>query len=162
MEIFSKRNIDAAKADIEAAKKVVITAHLNPDGDALGSSLALYNYLKTTKEECHVILPNNIPDTFKWMPGCSEILIWDNENAQKLLAEADMIFLLDFNNASRVDKMQKALEESSAVKIMIDHHPNPQEGLCKHVFSDHEAAAACELLYIFCIAHIYQNLLHHM
>lgn len=149
MEIFSKKNIEAAKADIEAAQKVLITAHLNPDGDALGSILALYNYLKDRKE-CHVVLPNNIPDTFKWMPGCGDIIIWDNEMAPKIVAEADLMFLLDFNTASRVDKMQTPIEQSSAVKIMIDHHPNPQEGLCKHVFSDPEAAAACELVYIFC------------
>jgi len=149
MEIFSKKNIDAAKADIDAAQKVVITAHLNPDGDALGSALALYNYLKD-KKDCKIILPNNIPDTFKWMPGCSEIIIWDNETSPKAISEADMLFLLDFNNAARVDKMQAHVEESKAVKIMIDHHPNPQEGLCKHVFSDPEAAAACELVYLFC------------
>ncbi|MBQ5574519.1 MAG: bifunctional oligoribonuclease/PAP phosphatase NrnA [Bacteroidales bacterium] len=149
MQIFSKKNIEAAKADIEAAKKVVITAHLNPDGDALGSTLALYNFLKD-KKECHVVYPNNIPDTFKWMPGCGDIIIWDNEQAHQIVAEADLMFLLDFNTASRVDKMQKIVEESSAVKIMIDHHPNPQEGLCKHVFSDPEAAAASELVFLFC------------
>ncbi len=149
MEIFSKKIIDNVKADISGGSKIVITAHLNPDGDALGSSLALYNYLKTSKD-CHIILPNNIPDTFKWMPGCNEILIWENEESPRILAEAEMIFILDFNTASRVDKMQKALEESKAIKIMIDHHPFPQEGLCKYVFSCPEAAATCELMWLFC------------
>ena len=107
MQIFSKKNIEAAKADIEAAKKVVITAHLNPDGDALGSTLALYNFLKD-KKECHVVYPNNIPDTFKWMPGCGDIIIWDNEQAHQIVAEADL------------------------------------------VFSDPEAAAASELVFLFC------------
>jgi len=149
MELFSKKIIDNVKADISEAKRIVITAHLNPDGDALGSSLALYNYLKNSKD-CKIILPNNIPDTFKWMPGCGEILIWENEGAPEILAQADMVFILDFNNASRVDKMQKPLEESKATKIMIDHHPGPQEGLCKYVFSYPEAAATCELMWLFC------------
>lgn len=148
MEIFSKNLISSAKAEIDKASKVVIIAHMNPDGDALGSSLALYNILKTSKD-CKVIMPNNIPDTFKWMPACAEILIWDHEIAPQILADAELIFILDFNNSSRSDKMQKQLEESKAVKIMIDHHPSPQEGLCQYVFSDHTAAATCELLYIF-------------
>lgn len=148
-EIFSKKNIEAAKADIEAAQKVIITAHLNPDGDALGSILALYDILKD-KKNCHIVLPNNIPDTFKWMPGCEDILIWDNEQSHHFVEEADLMLLLDFNTASRVDKMQTPVEQSDAIKIMIDHHPGPQEGLCKHVFSDPDAAAACELVFLFC------------
>ncbi len=155
MEIFSKKIIEDVKADVSAAKKIVITAHMNPDGDALGSSLGLYNYLKDSKD-CTIILPNNIPDTFKWMPGCNEIMIWENEGAPEKLLSADLIFILDFNCAQRVDKMQKPLEESKAVKIMIDHHPNPQEGLCKYVFSKPEAAATCELMYLFCKAMDYK------
>ena len=80
MDIFSKKIIDDVKSEISMAKKIVITAHLNPDGDALGSSLALYNYLKSSKE-CKIVLPNNIPDTFKWMPGCGDILIWGSDGA---------------------------------------------------------------------------------
>ncbi|MCR4560299.1 MAG: bifunctional oligoribonuclease/PAP phosphatase NrnA [Bacteroidales bacterium] len=148
MEIFNKISIDKAKQLISEAKKIVLTAHLNPDGDALGSTLALYNIFKAEKE-CKIILPNNIPDTFKWMPSCSEILIW-NPSYENLIKEADLIFLLDFNNATRVDKMQKFLEESPAKKIMIDHHPQPQEGLCEVYFSFPEAAATCELVYSFC------------
>ncbi|MBR4266522.1 MAG: bifunctional oligoribonuclease/PAP phosphatase NrnA [Bacteroidales bacterium] len=147
MEIFLNNLIEKSKSAIESANKIVITAHLNPDGDALGSSLALYNTLKETKE-CKVLLPNNIPDTFKWMPGCNEILIWGEETTQ-ILQDADLIFILDYNNASRVDKMQKLLEESKAKKIMIDHHPNPQTELCDVVFSNPEAAATCELMYFF-------------
>ncbi len=147
MEIFDKKSIEEIRALLQNAQKIVITAHLNPDGDALGSSLALYNFFKYGAD-CKVILPNNIPDTFKWMPGCNEILIYNEENAH-FVTEADVIFILDFNTSARVDKMQKILEESAAVKIMIDHHPQPQEGLCKYVFSDPEAAATCELLYLF-------------
>lgn len=147
MEIFDKNLISQAKAEISKAQKIAITAHLNPDGDALGSSLALYNILKSSKD-CKVILPNNIPDTFKWMPGCNEILIWSEETIH-FLKDADLIFCLDYNTASRVDKMQKTLEESKAFKIMLDHHPNPQEGLCQIIFSEPQAAATCELMYIF-------------
>jgi phosphoesterase RecJ-like protein len=148
MEIFNKISTDKASELISQAKKIVLTAHLNPDGDALGSTLALYNIFKADRD-CKVILPNNIPDTFKWMPSCGEILIW-NADYEHYIKEADLIFILDLNNASRVDKMQKALEESSAKKIMIDHHPQPQEGLCDVYFSDPEAAATCELVYCFC------------
>ncbi|MDD6002191.1 MAG: bifunctional oligoribonuclease/PAP phosphatase NrnA [Bacteroidales bacterium] len=148
MELFEKKSVEEIKDLLDKAKKVVITAHLNPDGDALGSSLALYNYLKD-KKECCVILPNNIPDTFKWMPGCNEILIYNHDENAAKVSEADMIFALDYNTSSRVDKMQKVLEDSPAVKVMIDHHPNPQREIFKYIFSDPEAAATCELLYLF-------------
>ena len=148
MEIFNKILIDEASALIKGAQKIVLTAHLNPDGDALGSTLALYIIFKETKD-CKIILPNNIPDTFKWMPSCNEILIWNAEH-EHFLQNADLIFFLDCNGAARLDKMQKAAEESKAKKIMIDHHPQPQENLCNIYFSDPQAAATCELVYTFC------------
>lgn len=150
MNLFDQKSIDEVKNLLKTAKNIVITAHYNPDGDALGSSLCLYNMFKNNYN-CKVILPNNIPDTFKWLPGCDEILIFNAEHHANLLAEADVLFCLDYGSSSRVEKMQKHLEDSPAVKIMIDHHPFPQEGLCKYVFSDHTAAAACELMYFFCM-----------
>lgn len=147
MELFDKKSLQKIKNLLTEDTKVVITAHMNPDGDALGSSLALYNYLKD-KTICKVVLPNNIPDTFKWMPSIDEVLIYNEEN-QQIVNQADVIFLLDFNCSQRVDKMQKVLEESKACKVMIDHHPDPQEGLCEFVFSDPKAAANCELMWLF-------------
>ena len=149
MEIFNKFSLDKATELIQNAEKIILTAHLNPDGDALGSTLALYNIFKKQDKVCSVVLPNNIPDTFKWMPSCNDIKIWNSELEDEI-KNADLIFILDFNTTTRVDKMQKVVEESKAKKIMIDHHPDPQEGLCEVYFSDPQAAATCELVYLFC------------
>lgn len=151
MELFDKKSIAEIRSLINSDLKIVITSHFNPDGDALGSSMALYHYFKDAGKDVKVILPNNIPDTFKWLPGWEEILIFGDEN-KRVISEAQLIFCLDYNSSSRVEKMQKPLEESSAIKIMIDHHPSPQEDLCKYIFSSHSSSATCELLWLFCKA----------
>mgnify|MGYP002622981983 CR=1 FL=1 len=150
MNLFEKNSIEEIKELLKSAKNIVVTAHFNPDGDALGSALCLYNILKDSTN-CHVIFPNHFPDTFGWMPGSENILIYNAEQNADILANADVLFCLDYNCGSRVEKMQKNLENSPAIKIMIDHHPSPQQDLCKYVFSDSQAAATCELLYFFCV-----------
>ena len=90
MEIFNKFSLDKATELIQNAEKIILTAHLNPDGDALGSTLALYNIFKKQDKVCSVVLPNNIPDTFKWMPSCNDIKIWNSELEDEI-KNADLI-----------------------------------------------------------------------
>ena len=106
----------------------MICCHKSPDGDALGSSLAWAEYLRTQGKEPDIIVPDAYPDFLQWLPGTERIIRYDKHAADKadeILQKADLIFCLDFNGTNRVDEMKYALEQSPAHKIMIDHHLDP-------------------------------------
>lgn len=128
----------------------MITTHKNPDGDAMGSSLGLYNYLIQKGHSVTVITPNSYPQFLHWIPGNKTVVIFNKstETAQKLIAEAEIIFSLDYNNLSRVDEMGKEIEKSGAVKIMIDHHIEPAD-YPDYTFSDTGKSSTSEMVYDF-------------
>jgi phosphoesterase RecJ-like protein len=130
--------------------KVVITTHHKPDADALGSSLALYNYLIAKGHKPTVITPTDYPRFLNWMKGQSEVLVF-NEPKQtthctQLIADADLICCLDFSSLSRINEMGPFVAESKATKLLVDHHLNP-ENFAQFVHWDSNAAATCELIY---------------
>src|ERR1700758_387473 len=108
-------------------KKIVITTHHKPDGDAIGSSLGLYNYLIQQGHHVRVITPTDYPDYFAWMPGNGDVIIYteNRDLSNKLAEEAEIIFCLDFNNLGRIYEFGNAVRASKAVKVMIDHHLEP-------------------------------------
>lgn len=118
-----------ASEEIKKADKIVITTHLSPDGDAMGSSLALYHYLKSIGKDVRVIVPNAFPYFLKWMNGADNIVIntYIPDVAERLIKNADLIFCLDFNTLKRVGVLGEIVEQSSAKKILVDHHllPDP-------------------------------------
>src|ERR1700712_774319 len=109
-------------------QKIVITTHHKPDGDAMGSSLGLYNYLIQQGHHAKVITPTDYPQFLSWMPGNGEVLIYTDHTteAANLIAEAKIIFCLDFNALGRINEMGMRVKESSAVKVLIDHHLEPE------------------------------------
>ena len=130
---------------------VAIVMHANPDGDAVGSALGFYDYLlKTGHLNVHVIAPNDYASFLKWMPRNQDVMVAEKDKAlaEELLREASLLFCLDFNGLSRTDLLEKSLSESEACKIMIDHHPQPEEGF-DLVFSDIQASSTAELVYEF-------------
>ncbi len=137
----------------EAPKNVVVTMHQNPDADAMGSSLALRDYLLRKGHRLTVISPNEFPDFLKWMPGCNEVLVFENHKEQALeaLDAADILFCLDFNAFHRTRKMETYLERSKAVKVLIDHHLHPEEGF-DYGKSDPSAASTALMIYEFVVA----------
>jgi bifunctional oligoribonuclease and PAP phosphatase NrnA len=142
------------KSTLLAAKNIVITSHQSPDGDAVGSSLAMYNFLKAIGKESTVILPDAFPVYFQWMNGADKVLFYDRqkETCDTLLANADFIFCLDYNNSKRVGLVQQALDNAKGFKMMIDHHPNPSE-CCDAVFSDTSFCSTAQMVYEF-ITHL--------
>ena len=130
------------------AERMVIVAHTRPDGDAVGSTLGLYHFLGRLGKDAHVILPNPFPDFLKWLPGSKDVVFYDrNRNfADRLLAGADVICCLDFNDTARVEGMQDALLASTAKKILIDHHLDPAP-FCDISISHPETAATSELVF---------------
>ena len=134
----------------EQYQKFVIVAHTNPDGDAVGSSLALYHYLRYHHKKVCVILPNQFPDYFRWMPGADFIMTYNRylDVADNIIAEADVICCLDFNRLDRIDAMGEKVRQAKAKKILIDHHLDP-EPFADIIISHPEQSSTCELLFRF-------------
>ena len=129
-------------------KKVVIIPHKNPDGDALGSTLALNFFLNKTGHQSHVVSPNEYPDFLNWLPGQEGILkhTTETDKAVELLKAADLIFTLDFNSLGRVEMLEPHINASSAKKIMIDHHQEPSD-YADIMYSDSNIGSTCEMVY---------------
>ena len=136
------------KTLLSTPKKIVVVPHKNPDGDALGATLALYHYLKKYHHEATVIAPNEYPEFLKWLPGNETVVVYDNEKAQgaALIEAADIIFTLDFNALDRAGDMAGDLAESSAIKIMIDHHQQPDD-YATYMYSDVTISSTCEMVF---------------
>ncbi len=147
-KVIEQSKIDHFNKWFERADKIVIVSHVSPDGDAIGSSLGLYHFLDSQDKNVTVIVPNAFPDFLKWMPGAKDVLRYDRykEFADKLIAEADVICCLDFNAIKRIDAMADAVLASSARKIMVDHHPFPED-FCSIVISHPEISSTSELVF---------------
>ncbi|PNW26735.1 DHH family phosphoesterase [Formosa algae] len=142
--------INQIQALLSIPKQIIIVPHKNPDGDAMGSTLALYHYLKANNHNALVMSPNDYPDFLKWLPGDDTVLKYDSETERcnTLLQEADLIFTLDFNALHRVGHMGDMIAKSEAIKLMIDHHQQPDD-YAAYVFSDVTMSSTCEMVYRF-------------
>lgn len=143
--------INELKEKLQSAKSAVILSHKSPDGDSIGSSLAVYNYLKKLEIPSQVITPDQSPDFLSWMKGYDEMMSHDQNSskADELIASSDLIFCLDFNDPSRTGGIESALvENTSAYKINIDHHQEPKD-FCHLQYVDTAASSTAELVYNF-------------
>ncbi len=112
---------------LEDTQTVVLCCHQHPDGDALGSMLAMAEVLRQKGKEPMMVVPDQYPDYLQWLPNTEKIVRYDKrkEYVDTVLKIADLVFCLDFNTASRTDEMAEALTASPARKVLIDHHPDP-------------------------------------
>ena len=144
-------DIEAVKQLLASTKKIVIIPHRNPDGDAMGSTLGLYHFLKKKGHTPTVISPNEFPDFLTWLPGSDTVKVFERDNgaAVNALKEAELVFTLDFNNLSRTgDAMEPVLAKLSVPFIMIDHHQEPGD-YAVVTFSDTSYGSTCEMVYHF-------------
>ncbi len=134
----------------QGRKKAVILTHVNPDGDAIGSSLGLHRVLVNLGHEATVITPNVYPNFLKWMPGNDHVVIFNNnqKKAVQLLEDTELIFSLDFNHLKRIKQFNTLVENSKAYKILIDHHPDPDD-FADCIYCDTSVSSTAELLYDF-------------
>ena len=149
--IFEKSKLDKLFKVLSDAKTILIFGHKNPDGDSIGSTLALHHYLNSKGIDAQVIQPDGFPSFLKWMEGTEEILLFDKhkEPVIELIAKAEVIFNLDYNEQSRVGKeLGKLLEQSKATKVMIDHHQQPDD-FAQFTFSDTNSCSTAQLVYEF-------------
>ena len=134
---------------IAESETIIICCHQNPDGDALGASLAWAELLGTAfGKMAQVIVPDQYPDYLQWLPNSEKIIRYDKhrEGCDFELKHADLIFCLDFNAPSRTADMEQALCSSPAKKVLIDHHPDPSVDTTITV-SKPEASSTCELVF---------------
>ena len=137
---------------LSAKQNVVITTHVNPDGDAIGSSLALLNFLIKMGHDVSVIVPNDYPYFLKWMKNYELIINYSNSKneSQEKIKNASLIFCLDFNNLNRINELGDYISESKAKKVLIDHHLDPSD-FYDFKIHDVKASATAELVYNFLI-----------
>jgi bifunctional oligoribonuclease and PAP phosphatase NrnA len=135
---------------IHTPQNVAILSHRNPDGDAIGSSLAMRHYLEQYGHTVHVLFPSEFPEEFEALPGSSDIMIWDihTDECKEVLKNKYLFILLDFNSYSRIDRMGEFVKELPGKRLMIDHHLYPDE-IADFAFSEPEASSTCELVYRF-------------
>lgn len=143
--------LGSLKALLGGARKVTVSAHVHPDGDALGSTAAMCSYLREILgKDAVCVLPETPPDSIRFIiPADVPYIFADKapEAASARIAESDLVVLLDCNGFSRTEGLAGALEASTAPKVLIDHHLNPQEQQFTLVFSTPEVSSASELLY---------------
>lgn len=148
IDILSAAEAEKMRQLIEQSDKIVIVCHRNPDGDALGSMLGWADYLRECGKTPVTVVPDAFPDFLQWLPGSERLMRYDKYKSliEGLINEAQLIFCLDFNTASRTDSMADILTAAKAQKVMIDHHLNPdmETVLC---VSHPEASSTCELVF---------------
>lgn len=149
-KIIKEEKIQKAKKLIEKSDRIVIVTHVSPDGDAIGSSLALYHYFLEIGKQANVIVPNDFPEFLYWMKGAHDITIGEKQKkiTEETISAADLIFCLDFNVLKRISQLAPLVENSSAKKIMIDHHPDPDD-FCDVTISYPEISSCSELIFRF-------------
>jgi len=128
----------------------VIVPHKNPDGDAMGSSLGLFHYLNSLHHDVQVIAPNDYPKFLKWLPGNDSVITYEasTETSKMLIEKADVIFTLDYNALHRTGNMEPVLAASQGIKIMIDHHQQPDD-YATYMYSDVTMCSTCQMVYHF-------------
>lgn len=129
-------------------RKCTVISHVNPDGDAIGSSLALSRFLQKFGHDVEVMVPNDFPDFLAWMPGASFIHIYDKspESCNRILEASDSVFILDFNHFSRSGAIKSILEGLKTPKILIDHHRDTDLDLFVAALSETEVSSTSELV----------------
>jgi bifunctional oligoribonuclease and PAP phosphatase NrnA len=137
---------------IKNSNNISIATHWSPDGDAMGSSLALYHYLKAIGKSVHVIIPNAYPEFLKWLPGDKSVLNFQTQEKKviNVLKKTDLLFTLDFNSFKRLEKLGDVLALHPARKVIIDHHQQPDDYGTLY-FHDVNACSTCELIFDFIV-----------
>ena len=142
--------------------KAVITAHQKPDGDAMGSTLGLYHFLKQLVHDVTVISPTNWAQFLDWMPGVDQVIDFEaNKNeASEIVAAADYVFCLDFNILHRTKHLEPVIRDAKALKILIDHHQQPDTPSFAYGISDVKMSSTCEMVYDFIVQSGHSNLIN--
>lgn len=147
-KIIAEDLIHKVQRALDTAEKIAIVVHVGPDGDAMGSSLGWWHYLMSIDKEPVVVVPTAFPNFLTWMPGADKVMIYEGNEAscEEVLNAAELIFTLDFNVPSRMAKMEVAVMNAPAPKILVDHHLHPGD-YAKVTISYPEISSTSELIF---------------
>lgn len=147
--LLDEAKIENLRTLIEQSENVAIVSHVNPDGDALGSSLGICAALLNQGKNASVLLPTAHPDYYNFLPNSDRILVGekDTDRCARVIAAADLVVMVDLNQLKRTGVLAENISKSQAPKVLIDHHPNPDTEGLSVVFSDVEISSASELAY---------------
>ncbi len=147
--VLTAPEVEQLQRWVENARKVVVTCHVGPDGDAVGSMSAMVQLMSAIGKEAVGIVPNNFPDNLKFVPGAGQFVVAENapDVAKRLVAEADLLFCLDYNGLQRTGEvLGKLLQESASPRVMIDHHLEPMAEEFSLLVSQPQMSSTCEVL----------------
>jgi len=156
-----KDSFSSFKSLIKKSQQISILAHWSPDGDAMGSCLALAKFLNGLGKKAVVIVPNAYPEFLNWLPGNKKVLNYESNatKVEKQLDKSDLIFTLDFNSLKRLENLGNLVLNTKAPKVMIDHHQQP-DAYASFYFHDVNACSTCELVYDFILGLGYKKSLN--
>jgi len=145
------KDFEKIKTLLAGKINILITTHVRPDADAIGSSLALFHFLNKSGFHASLVLPNAPAEYYQWFPGIDEAFIFDKnaEKIKQIVSESELIAVVDFSQLSRNGELGKLIASSSAPKIVIDHHPEPEmifDAYCWDISYCAAAEAVFELL----------------
>ena len=142
------RSIYWLKKELSAPRRILLTTHQGPDGDAMGASLALYHFLIKQGHDVSVVTPNDYPEFLHWLPSNAVVVNYMRQKplAEELIEKTEYVFHLDYNHLKRSADMSRTLYQCKAVRVLIDHHLAP-ELPSKYIFSETEVSSTCELLF---------------
>ncbi len=129
---------------IRGSHRAIIVTHVNPDGDAVGSALGTWLWLRSRGVECTVILPNAAASNLQWMPGAEHMITYSSR-CDQLIREADLVLVLDLNTLQRLGELGTRIAESKATLVNIDHHTYPQD-FARLALIDTDACSTCALV----------------
>lgn len=159
-KMLNTNDIEALSKLLDKARNIVLTCHVRPDGDAIGSTLGLYWLLRGLGKNPMVITPDQPPRTLAFLPGFKEIAVYTRHDpyCHKLMDEAELLICCDFNQPSRQDQMASLTEGAACPKVLIDHHQEPTD-FCDVTFSYPDMSSTCELVFrIVAALGLYQDM----
>ncbi len=145
---FGQELVDIFRQLVDGNKKFVLTTHVNPDGDGLGSELALNRFLKKVGKESVILNHSETPSSHVFLDYDNEIKKFDQEKDAKLILDADVLIVLDMNNSARLRSLEKYFLKSKAKKVVIDHHLDAQD-FVDYMLIDLDSPATAEIVYRF-------------
>ena len=147
---MQKENIQGLKQYLLEPRNIVVTNHVNPDGDAMGSALAMQMLLSKQGHSASVIVPNDYPHFLKWLPSEKNVIVFENEKdkSESLIHTSDLVIVLDYNALHRSGPMQSTLEVFTGKFLMIDHHQQPGE-FAEWIISDTTKCSTAQMVYEF-------------
>jgi len=149
-QAMQKEKTDGIKAFLNTPKNIVVTNHVNPDGDAMGSALAMQLVLQKMGHAVNVIVPNDFPHFLKWLPGSDEVIVFDykEKKSKELIAAADLVIVLDYNALHRSSGLEEVFKKYTGKFLMIDHHQQPED-FADWIISDTSKCSTAQMVFDF-------------